>query len=407
MSLTKVTYAMIDGAYVNVLDFGADPTGSDDSYAAIQAALDTGKNVFVPQGNYKITATLEFTSTDQVFFGENGNALNATSSNNPTAAVGMSQIFTQSAILMFSCNDQQGVSIRDIVFNGCALATGGIDCTGSGAGPGIAFGMVFNNVGINSILGIALDTAEAVDAQFYNINIQGYDYLANIVTTRGINCGATNNNFYGCRIEGCTNGVFLIGTTNHFFGCTFANMGGTNVKVGGNIAQTTFTGCYFENGVLLYSNSVFSYGCVDFVGCLLSTLNSSSLLDLTNADVGSTVNIFGGRIDESSASTAITAPAGVSVSCINPGQSLPTFSGLGKFLLQTNSNIFSAPPRTLLPGYLSVDGQSAQIRAGSGSPEGAVQAPLGSIYMNIAGGASTSFYVKESGGSTSSGWVAK
>jgi polygalacturonase len=40
MSLTKVTYSMIQGTPANVLDFGADPTGSADSTTAIQAALD-------------------------------------------------------------------------------------------------------------------------------------------------------------------------------------------------------------------------------------------------------------------------------------------------------------------------------------------------------------------------------
>jgi len=39
MSLTKATYSMIDGAPVNVLDFGADPTGATDSTTAIQAAI--------------------------------------------------------------------------------------------------------------------------------------------------------------------------------------------------------------------------------------------------------------------------------------------------------------------------------------------------------------------------------
>ena len=406
MALTQVTYSMISGAVVNVLDYGADPTGIADSYAAIQAALDTGKNVFVPQGNYKITATLEFTSTDQVFFGENGNALNATSSNNPTAAVGMSQIFTQSGILMFSCNDQQGVSIRDIVFNGCALATGGIDCTGSGAGPGIAFGMVFNNVGINSILGIALNTNLAVDAQFYNININGYDYLSNVVTTRGISCGATNNNFYGCRIEGCVVGAFIIGTINHFFGCTFANMGGTNINIGGNIAQLSFNGCYLENGITIYSNSSFSYGSVDFVNCFIQNASPSNLIDLTNAASGSQVNFIGGRFHETSGSNSITAPAGVSVNCVNVGQVTPTFSGGGSFSLQTNSNIFSNAPRAVFPGYVSVDGAAPQIHAGSGTPEGAVTAPVGSIFMRSDGGAGTSFYVKQSG-TGNTGWVAK
>lgn len=40
MALTKATYSMINGAPVNVLDFGADPTGLTDSTSAIQAAID-------------------------------------------------------------------------------------------------------------------------------------------------------------------------------------------------------------------------------------------------------------------------------------------------------------------------------------------------------------------------------
>lgn len=61
MSLTKVTYAMIEGAVVNVLDYGADSTGSDDSYAAIQAAIDSltsGGCVYLPSGSYSISDSL-------------------------------------------------------------------------------------------------------------------------------------------------------------------------------------------------------------------------------------------------------------------------------------------------------------------------------------------------------------
>jgi len=44
--------------------------------------------------------------------------------------------------------------------------------------------------------------------------------------------------------------------------------------------------------------------------------------------------------------------------------------------------------------------------AGAGSPEGAVTAPIGSLYSRTNGGASTSLYVKESG-TGNTGWVAK
>jgi hypothetical protein len=55
MALTKATYAMIEGAVVNVLDFGADSTGVMSSSIAFQAAIDSltnGGSVYVPQGTY-------------------------------------------------------------------------------------------------------------------------------------------------------------------------------------------------------------------------------------------------------------------------------------------------------------------------------------------------------------------
>lgn len=47
-----------------------------------------------------------------------------------------------------------------------------------------------------------------------------------------------------------------------------------------------------------------------------------------------------------------------------------------------------------------------KILGGSGTPEAAVTAPVGSLFMRSDGGASTSFYVKESGAGNT-GWVAK
>jgi hypothetical protein len=73
MSLTKVSYSMIDGAYVNVLDFGAVGDGVADDRAAIQAAIDSvsannsnifytkGGTVFLPSGKYRVTGTIYLT----------------------------------------------------------------------------------------------------------------------------------------------------------------------------------------------------------------------------------------------------------------------------------------------------------------------------------------------------------
>ena len=63
MPLTKVTYSMIDGTPVNVLDFGAVGDGVADDTVAIQAAIDsiTKGEVYFPAGTYKVTATIDIT----------------------------------------------------------------------------------------------------------------------------------------------------------------------------------------------------------------------------------------------------------------------------------------------------------------------------------------------------------
>lgn len=60
---------MINGAPVNALDYGADPTGVNDSTTAIQSAMDNGKVVYLPAGTYKITS-LRFKNDNTVLIGD-------------------------------------------------------------------------------------------------------------------------------------------------------------------------------------------------------------------------------------------------------------------------------------------------------------------------------------------------
>lgn len=62
MALTKIPYSMISGQYVNALDYGADPTGTSDSYSALQAAITAaaGRYVYVPAGTYRVSDTLSY-----------------------------------------------------------------------------------------------------------------------------------------------------------------------------------------------------------------------------------------------------------------------------------------------------------------------------------------------------------
>jgi hypothetical protein len=59
MSLTKVSFSMIQGEVVNVLDYGAVGDGVTDDTAAINAALATYKSVYFPNGTYMTTGNHE------------------------------------------------------------------------------------------------------------------------------------------------------------------------------------------------------------------------------------------------------------------------------------------------------------------------------------------------------------
>lgn len=58
-------------------------------------------------------------------------------------------------------------------------------------------------------------------------------------------------------------------------------------------------------------------------------------------------------------------------------------------------------------GFLYVILAGVRITIGSGSPAGVVSGSPPDIYLNTAGGASSTFFVKESGVETTAGWVGK
>ena len=78
MSLTKVSYSMITGEVVNVLDYGADPTGVADCAAAIVLAMAAanGKTLYFPSGTYKLASRQTFSNhTNTKIVGEQFNSI--------------------------------------------------------------------------------------------------------------------------------------------------------------------------------------------------------------------------------------------------------------------------------------------------------------------------------------------
>jgi hypothetical protein len=70
MSLTKVSYSMINTTEVHVVDFGAVGDGVADDTAAIQAAIDAGDLIYFDAGKtYKITSTLNLSAGNKTLIG--------------------------------------------------------------------------------------------------------------------------------------------------------------------------------------------------------------------------------------------------------------------------------------------------------------------------------------------------
>lgn len=68
-SQSPLTYVPISGRYVgDIRNFGADPTGVEDSTSAIQAALDAYSAIWIPDGTYKITSTIVLNSNNVLMF---------------------------------------------------------------------------------------------------------------------------------------------------------------------------------------------------------------------------------------------------------------------------------------------------------------------------------------------------
>lgn len=95
------------------------------------------------------------------------------------------------------------------------------------------------------------------------------------------------------------------------------------------------------------------------------------------------------------------AGAGAIVNCVFGGNAQTGFTTH----LTTSGTVSFA--RSINPAGFAMNSANTVIwLTGSGSPEGAVTASVGSLYTRTNGGASTTLYIKESG-TGNTGWVAK
>jgi uncharacterized protein YjbI with pentapeptide repeats len=296
MALTKVSFSMIQGDVINVLDYGAKgdsngtPGNGTDDTAAIQAAVtaagDTGKIVFLPVGTYRITAPINFTG-DTNKFGFHGE------SNLQTTIYADFTSVTKRAAL--SLNNTTGtrayVSFKNFRLQGKRDAnTSGIYCNFTGS-----FSQI-EDVFVNS---------------FYDGFVIANDYYMKI-----INCFATSNLNNGLQL-----GYEIDGTT----------LGVCN-------ANAVFGGIYTSNG----ANGIYVIGCRAFgmynVIAEANTFTNIFLQTVLGADLSSVYMEYANTIVANySAQLRINGCSGVTIN----GLSVSAFkSGSGPIIdLESNNGV--------------------------------------------------------------------
>jgi hypothetical protein len=289
MALTKVSFSMIDGAFTNVLDFGAAGNGVADDTSPIQAAIDTvfaagGGTVYFPAGTYLVTSlSLNWgaSTTSMKFVGESQNSTEIRKTGAATSSV---------FILSAAASDGTYSEFADMNVVGSASAS----CfTTINLARNVWRNVSFSNGDIG------VENRGSLINSFYDCN-----FLRNVIGYRARkNAGIYPNlvNIYGGCARGNSQWGFDIGDTNglNMYGVDIETNGTPGGTGGGFITRSTcddetgyslinFNGVWFEGN---YGTSIFSEACAGLTFSVTDTpvINSESGAAVTVAAIGTLI----------------------------------------------------------------------------------------------------------------------
>lgn len=437
---------------VSVKDFGAVGDGVADDTAAIQAAIDYaaslysvvsgyprgGIQVFIPQGAYKCSGLIlkngvslrgEGNYKTLILMTSNGGTLfkNASATSQLSAdsvywneysnfsfIPDPSVTFSSPTVLWNMTGFARSV-FRNLgtAFKGNVTSWQLIGATLASSGGPTSWYNDFYDIftegtatgGIGWDLGDTLATKE----QFTTWNWYGGRTSGNAGTGTGMKINsATGVNLYGHVFENLSDEL-LIGSPSGTRGCLEVNL----------------FGCYFEgsnNGYTIYPNATniglikcFATGVTNTDNGVQTTIINNSEMQFPVNNVANAFNLIQANAANKPQIKGSTAPGWRLNNAA--GNWLDIFNGAATSSATDYFRVDDVIGRTLIKSgssgtqfygtQFSFGNQNAvSLFIGTGTPEAAVTASVGSLFMRTNGGAGTSLYVKESG-TGNTGWVGK
>jgi len=238
MSLTKVSYSMIQKAPINAYDYGATGDGSDETtklQAAITAAISAGRDLYIPSGTYKITSTLNIASTSIKVYGAGRYETNIDS------------FATGSAILCSGWGgvlDNFGIYVNNATGNGIEVGNSSLNCAISNVYLQVQGAYLATTTGSGIYLnetsgfsgGLEIRTVYALGFK-YGVRMKGPTPLSNATTW-------TTVSMYNLWLVGKSGGV-VAGSVGIYMD---AGTNGIGTCMYGGTIESFATGIVVENG---------------------------------------------------------------------------------------------------------------------------------------------------------------
>lgn len=419
MSLTKATYSMIEGAPINILDFGASPSASAATNdAAIAAAVVyantlTAPKLVIPSGVFTISQTanfdlpnyskIEFIGSFSTATGAPAIRLGSTSGNRFGYYVTNVRV---ARTTVDTSNNSVGVQIRNLAFSYIDIRQvtnfqDGVLLYADQSNGGISYNEIHlgflhdnkNNLHLqaNGTAGGYVNENSFYGGSFNHSSSYPAISTANIFIDYDGVYRNNNNTFYSPSLEDNSTlaiAAIINGDNNLIF----------HPRLERSVNQSTYE----------IQFTVDSREC-QIVGNGFTIL-PSNIDDLgdTNSYATRNGNVYKAQTPNTSTEAVFTAQSTDS----NAAKAFMArdATGTDKAWMRCDGRFYSASNGYFETGirYATSSGSLTDrgLFTGVGTPEGVVAAEPGSLYCNSAGGASTTLYVKQSG-SGNTGWVGK